>query len=129
MAKKARPSSLRARLQLPVLADVELERFAVLSVRDAERVLVVVRRLVRRARVERAVVPLLELDGVHTTLRRGEEELLRLLHRALVVVADLGDDVAVAVVRDSGAVDDEFAHGFRGRNRAADGTPRVCHDR
>ncbi len=112
VAKKARPSSLAQACSSLYSPTVELERFAVLSVRDAERVLVLVRRLVRRARVERAVVPLLELDGVHTTLRGGEEELLRLFHRALVVVADLGDDVAVAVVRDSGAVDDEFAHGF-----------------
>jgi hypothetical protein len=28
----------------------------------------------------------------------------------LMVVADLGDDVAIAVVGDAGAVDDEFAH-------------------
>jgi hypothetical protein len=34
-------------------------------------------------------------------------------------VPDLGDDVAVAVVGDAGAVDDEFAHGFRGNRRDA----------
>ena len=112
-------------LELDVCVTVELERLAVLAVGRAEGVLVVVRRLVRRPRVERAVVPLLELHRIDTALFRREDELAGLLHRALVVVADLGDDVAVAVVRDAGAVDDEFAHGVRGRRRDDDGTPRI----
>ena len=119
----------RAGLQLPVLADVELERFPVLPVCGSERVLVVVRSVIRRPRVQQAVVALLELHGVHAALGCGHEQLLRLLDRALVVMADLGDDVAVAVVGDSGAVDEELAHGLGGRNRAADGTPPVCRDR
>ncbi len=100
-------------LELDVGVAVELERLAVLAVGRAERVLVVVRGVVGRPRVERTVVALLELHGIHTALLGGDDELARLLHRALVVVADLGDDVAVAVVRDAGAVDDEFAHGLR----------------
>ena len=120
---------LRAGEQLGVSAPVELERLAVLTVRGAEAVLVVVRRLVLAAGEERAVVPLLELDRVDAAIARGDEQLLRGLDRALVVVADLGDDVAVAVVRDAGAVDDEFAHGSRGSRRVADGTPRGSPDR
>ena len=58
----------RRPLELDVRVAVELERLAVLAVRRAERVLVVVRGLVRRPRVERAVVPLLELHRVDTAL-------------------------------------------------------------
>ena len=50
---------------------------------------------------------------------RGTEEVDRLDQRPLVVVADLGDDVGVTVVRDALAVDDELSH------LPGDGTERV----
>ena len=89
----------------------ELERLAVLAVRAAEAVLVVVRRVVQLPRVEAAVVALLELDGVDAALLRRVDECLGLLDVALVVVADLRDDVRGAVPRDGLAVDDQLAHG------------------
>ena len=99
-----------ARLQLDKGAAIELERLAVGTVRRAEAVLVVVGAVVERTRVQPPVVPLLELDGVHARLLREHEQLLRLLDRALVVVADLGDDEARRVVGDPAAVDLELAH-------------------
>ena len=82
-----------------------------LAVRRAVAVLVVVRRVVVRAREEDAVLALLELDGVHAALLRRVDERLRLLEIALVVVADLRDDVRGPVPRDDLAVDDQLAHG------------------
>ena len=99
-----------ARLQLDVGAAIELERLAVRAVRRAEAVLVVVGAVVERAGVQAPVVALLELDRVHARLLREHEQLLRLLDRALVVVADLGDDEARRVVGDPAAVDLELAH-------------------
>ena len=79
-------------------------------VRTAEGVLVVVGRVVERACVELRVVALLQLDRVRATLPRGTHERLRLLDLALVVVADLRDDVGRAVPRDDPAVDDQLEH-------------------
>ena len=76
-----------------------------------KRVLVVVRRVVQRTRVQAAVVALLELDRVGPALLRRMDERLRLLDVALVVVADLRDDVRGTVPRDGPAVDDQLAHG------------------
>src|SRR5262249_8918054 len=47
---------------------------------------------------------------VHARLLGGAQQVDRLDQRALVVVADLGDDVGVTVVRDQLAVDDELRH-------------------
>src|SRR6185437_16765915 len=80
-------------LELEVLVAPELERLPVRAVRGAEARLVVVRAIERLTRVEVAVVALLELDGVRAALCRRLEHVLRLLDRALVVVADLRDDV------------------------------------
>ena len=85
---------------------VQLERLAVLAVRRAEGVLVVVGRVVERARVERAVVALLELDRVDAALLRRVDQRLRLLDVSLVVVTDLGDDVRRLVVGDPSSVHD-----------------------
>ena len=93
-----------------------------LAVRRAERVLVVVGRLVLLARVETAVVPLLELDRVDAALLRGVDQRLRLLDVALMVVADLGDDVRTTTVVDPPPVDDQLRHGPDGtRARGAYG--------
>src|SRR5712691_5535677 len=81
-----------------------------LAVGCAERELVVVRLLVERARVERPVRPLLQLDGVRSPLVRGMDQPLRLLDIALVVLADLRDDIAGSIVVDVHAVDGEPAH-------------------
>ena len=77
----------------PVLV-LELERLAMLAVRAAEAVLVVVRLVVHRPRVQRPVVALLELHRVDAALLGHAQELDRLHQRSLVVVADLRDDVA-----------------------------------
>src|SRR5439155_17985183 len=97
----------------PLLAR-ELERLAVLAVGRAEGVLVVVRQVEERARVQPAVVALLQLDRVRAALLRRTEQLLRLLVRALVVVPDLGDDVRLAVIRDPPTVYDELPHRPKG---------------
>ena len=57
----------------------------------------------------RAVVALLQLDRVRAALLGDVEHLLALLEIALMVVADLGDHVAIRAVVDLEAVDDEFA--------------------
>jgi len=101
----------RVALQLDVLVAAELERLPMKPVGGAEAVLVVVGRLVHLPRVQTPVVALLQLDRVRAALPGGADQFHRLLQRPLVVVPDLGDDIAVAVVRDAGAVDDEFPHG------------------
>ena len=93
--------------QLGILVAPELEQLAVLAVRrgrSCSRSRTACRR--RRGVIQRPVVALLELDGVHTALLRHVEQLLRLLDVALVVVPDLGDDVAVRLVGDRPAIDD-----------------------
>src|SRR5712692_6860729 len=129
--KERDPELGGVRLQLLVLGAVELERFPVESVGRAIAVFVVVRAIEEFAGVERAVVPLLELDRIRSAARGLGEELLRLLQRPLMVVADLGDHVAVGVVRDPDAVDRQLSP-FHGRKpssaaltgwRAAAGAP------
>ena len=123
------PELARARLQLDVCRTVELERLAVLAVRRAEAVLVVVRAVVELAREETAVVALLELDRVDARLLREHEQLLGLLDAPLVVVADLGDHEAGGVVGDPAAVDRQLAHGaivpLRSATHGADTAPRA----
>ena len=125
------PELARARLQLDVGAAVELERLAVRAVRRAEAVLVVVGAVVERAREQAPVVALLELYRVDARLLREDEQLLCLLDRALVVVADLRDHEAVGVVGDPASVDRQLAHRamvpLRSRVGAAD-TQRVSSD-
>src|SRR6266545_90507 len=76
-----------------------------LAVRTPEAELVVVRLLVELARIERAVGALLQLDRVRAALLRRVDQPSRPLDVALMVVADLRDDVALAVVADLDAVD------------------------
>ena len=117
--REERDAFLAAELaELEPVAGRELERVAVLAVRRAEAVLVVVRRVVERARVERLVVALLELDRVRAAAFRGPDQLLGVLDVALVVVPDLGDDVRLAVARDPLAVDDELRHADDGTSPA-----------
>jgi hypothetical protein len=97
------------RLQLLVLRTAEFERLAVQAVRRSVAVLVVVRPVEHLARVHPGVVALLELHRVRAALRSPREELLALLERPAVVVADLGDHPAVAVVCDAEPVDRQFA--------------------
>ena len=94
VAKNVIADLARVRQQLAVRVGPELERLAVLAVRAAEAELVVVRLLEEVARVERAVRALLQLDRVRATLLRSVDQTLRLLEVALMVVADLRDDVA-----------------------------------
>src|SRR5262249_40441749 len=113
-------------LKLGVFVATELERLSVLSVGGAEAVLVVVRSVVGGAGEERPVVALLQLDGVDAAVTGGAEELLRLLHAALVVVADLRDHEAGALVRDRAIAENE-PPGVRAHAR--DGTrPADWHD-
>ena len=119
----------RAGLQLSVLADVELERLPVLPVRGSERVLVVVRRVVAARVYSERLSRFWSFTAFTPHWCAARNSCCACSTDALVVVADLGDDVAVAVVGDAGAVDEELAHGLGGRNRAADGTPPVCRDR
>ena len=89
---------------------VQLQGLAVLSVRRAEGVLVVVGRVVQGTRVERAVVALLQLDRVDPALLRSVDQRLRLVDVSLVVVTDLGDDVDGLVVGDASSVYEELGH-------------------
>src|SRR5690349_19856741 len=99
-----------------------------LAVGPSEAELVVVRLLEELARVESAVRALLQLDGIDAALLGGRHELLRLLETALMVFADLRDDVALTAVVDLDAVDRQpalLAHrsmlvaGVRRRSRSA----------
>src|SRR6266545_2702363 len=79
-----------------------------LAVRPAEAELVVVGLVEELAREERPIRPLLQLDGIDAALLGRLDQLLGLVQLALVVVADLRDDVAVAAVVDLDAVDPEL---------------------
>src|SRR6185295_3866064 len=70
------------------------------TVGRAEAVLVVVRLLVGGARVESAVVALLQLHRMRTGQLGLAEQLAGFVETALVVVTDLGDDVTRRVVAD-----------------------------
>ncbi len=123
------PELVRDAAELRERGSIELERLAVPAVGRAEAVLVVVRAVVQRAREERAVVALLELDRVDAHVLRRVEQLDRLLDASLVVVADLRDDEARRVVRDPASVDRQLAHRAMVAPRAA--APRAprrpCH--
>src|SRR3954469_16158893 len=69
-----------------------------LAVGWTEAVLVVVWTVVVLGRIETAVVALLQLHAVDAALCRRLEELDRLFQGSLMVVADLRDDEAIAVV-------------------------------
>src|SRR5690606_32780964 len=97
------------RLQLAVLVQSELEELAVFAVCGAEAVLVVVRLLVGGARIEAAVVALLQLYRVRPRQLGLAKELTRLVQAALVVVADFRDDVAGRVIADLVRADSEGA--------------------
>ena len=101
----------RVPAQLEPVALRELERLPVRAVRRPEAVLVVVGRVVERAREEAPVVAFLELHCIGPALARRVDERLRLLEVALVVVPDLSDDVRGPVPRDDPPVDDQLAHG------------------
>ena len=123
------PDLPRIPLQLDVVVATQLERLAMLAVRRAEAELVVVRLIEELARVQRAVRALLQLDGVRAAVLDDCEHRLRLFDRALVVVADLGDDVAVAGVVDLDAVDGQPpAHRPLHASRGCLQTGEVCID-
>src|SRR4051812_6426607 len=87
----------------------ELQRLAVRAVRGPERVLVLVGLVVHLARVERGVVALLRLDGVRPRAAGLVDEVHRLVDVALVVVADLRDDVGLGVIADLATIDGQRA--------------------
>src|SRR4029450_7138123 len=99
--------------QLAIRVGIELECLAMFAVRVAEAQLVVVRLLVELTRVQRAVGALLQLDRVRAALLRSVDQTLGELDVALVVVPDLGDDVARLVVAELDAVDRERARAHR----------------
>ena len=80
------------------------------AVGRAEAVLVVVGAVVQRARVQPPVVALLQLHRVHAACFASTNSSCAFSTRALVVVADLGDDEAGRVVGDPATVDLELAH-------------------
>src|SRR3954468_6759398 len=106
MSSSARKSELPAiALQLDVFVPPELERLAVLAVGGPETVLVVVGLVIHRAREQRPIVTLLQLYRVAPALLGDAEQLAAPLDAALMVVAHLGDDEAIAFVADDPAVD------------------------
>ena len=105
------PFLARVAREFEPVALVELERLAVFPVRRTEAVLVVVGRLVERAREEAAVVAFLELDRVDAALLRRVDQRSCLLDLALVVVPDLRDDIRGLVVGDPPPVHKELQHG------------------
>jgi hypothetical protein len=86
-------------LQLGVLRTIEFEMLAVGAVGVPEAVRADVGTVEERTGEEMAIVPLLELDRVRTGLRSRLEEPVGRVEVTLMVVADLGDDEAVARVR------------------------------
>src|SRR4051794_31389779 len=65
--------------------------------------------VIHRLGEQRAVVPLLKLDGVSAAFLGDVEELLALLDAALMVVPDFRDHIAIAVVANPHAVNDKFS--------------------
>jgi hypothetical protein len=62
-----------------------------------------------RPRVECSIVALLELDGVGAALLGGAEHFLRRLELSLMVVTDLGDYEAIAIIADRVRSDCQFS--------------------
>src|SRR5262249_24453950 len=130
--RKQRDTDLpRVTQELPIVVGAELECLAVLAVRATEAQLVVIGLVVELACVQRTIAALLQLDCVDPAVLGSVDEPLRLLDVALVVVADLGDHVAVEVVTDVDAVDDEVSRapgghaGHATRSRATSASTRA----
>ena len=77
------------------------------TVGGAKTILVVIRFLVRRARVKRSVMALLKLYRVDTAVFGLLEEILGLLNATLMIVADLSDYITVGRLIDADSVDSE----------------------
>ncbi len=77
-----------------------------LAVGSAKGILAVVGAFVHLAGKQGSVVTLLQLHRVRPTELRDPKELLALRDVTLMVVADLGDEVAALVVRDADTVDE-----------------------
>ena len=90
-----------------VLVAPKLQELTMFAVGTPKTVLVFVRLFVHALGKQRLVIPFLELDGAHARSLGLSEQLLGLLDVALVVVPDLGDDVAVRVVSDLVRADPE----------------------
>src|SRR3954469_6192775 len=90
-----------------------------LAVGWTEAVLVVVWTVVVLGRIETAVVALLELHAVDAALGRLLEELDRLFQGSLMVVADLRDDEAIAVVVNLAPGQAQHSLARRGHRRGA----------
>lgn len=95
--------------QRAILLAVELQRLAMFAVGRRIGVLAVVRAVVQFLIEQRPVIALLQLHRVGTGLLGGLEHGHALLQVALVIVADLGDDVGGAVVGDGLVADRENA--------------------
>src|SRR5204862_3496745 len=118
--------------QLAVVVRAQLERLAMFAVGATEAELVVVRLVVELTRVQRTVRALLQLDRIGAALLRRVDQPFRGRDLALVVVPDLGDDVARAIVADLPAVDRECAAHRRSmlvapaRRRARSASTSIC---
>src|SRR5205085_11048807 len=94
-------------LELDVFVPAELQSLTVLAVRGPEAVLVLVGLVVHGSRVEGTVVALLQLDRVYSAFLGYTEQLLALVHAALVIVPHLSDDERLARVVDLYPIDPE----------------------
>ena len=112
--EKIQPQFLRELLQFHILLFPKLEELAVLAISRAEAVRIFIRHVESLACVERTVVALLQFHRVAAGVLGRAEKRDGLRHFALMVVADFGDDVAVAVVADGEIADGEGAgrHGL-----------------
>ena len=72
-----------------------------LTISGTKAILVVIGLVVHYPSVQRAIVSLLQFDRVCAAFFRRAEEFLGRPQVALVIVADLGDDVAIGVVADA----------------------------
>ena len=88
------------RLQLLVLLGAELEEFPVLAIGGTETILVVVRLVERRSRIQPAVIAFLQFDRMGAGQFGLAKQLTRLSEAALVIVPDLRDHIARRVIAD-----------------------------
>ncbi|GBE42176.1 hypothetical protein BMS3Bbin10_00233 [bacterium BMS3Bbin10] len=96
--------------QFLVFRQAKLDLFAVLAIGVRIAVAMDVGAVIHLLREQRAVVALLELDRVGSAFQGDIEHLLALFEVALMVMTDLGDNVAVATVTDRHAIERQLSY-------------------
>jgi hypothetical protein len=85
---------------LLVFGQTKLKKLTVFAISVSETILILVGLIEHFARVESAIVTLLKLDGIRATFFCGAKKFPGRFHITLVIVAYLGNHIAIAVLAD-----------------------------